>query len=109
MRNFRAFPGLPATLADKPEVKKQPARGYCSTRKRHVVIPDHVVAGIKWMYEEGFPPRIIAKFYPGMPKRYLFQVTQGICRINVRPAPPIFMDGEGWRGRYRWPSTTVEE
>lgn len=109
MRSFRVFPGLPATLADKAVVKKQPVRGYCATRKKHVTIPDHVVAGIKWLDAEGFPPRTIVKFYPGMTKSYFYQVTQGICRVSVKPAPPIFMDGEGWRNRYRWPSTTVED
>lgn len=109
MRNFRAFPGLPATLSDKPVVKRQPVRGYHPGRKKHVVIPDHVVAGIKWLDAEGFPPRIIARFYPGLTRSYYTQVTQGICRLDVEPAPPIFIDAQGWKNRYRWPSSTVED
>lgn len=105
------LPPLPAGLARSKAEKRKPKdsrRGPVGKQHgKHTTVPDEVVAGIRWMRQEGFPTQAIRLAYPGVTANYIGLVYDEIVRAHILPRCPPFISETFWRQRHSW-RTSVE-
>ena len=107
------LPELPAGLAKSAarpprNKRKLPLTESAGRRGFPVVVPDEVVAGIKWCQAERMVYEQVRALYPGLPRTYFDYSRDEILRKHVRPQCPPFINEASWKERYRWPLTVKD-
>lgn len=102
---IHVLPELPK--ASSPKTSKGKRKG-CSVepRPRHIEVPDEVVAGLKWLAQQGLVASQARAFYPGLNDTYYFGLRDGTLRRDVLPRCPPFISEHFWKERYRFPRDT---
>lgn len=72
-------------------------------------VPDEVVAGIRWLQDQGWTWKSVRLAYPGLPESFFIGVRGGYARAHVQPKPPAWLDEKLWDERFRWPRSTEPE
>lgn len=103
------LPQLPAGLnKSKAEAKRKKVQRIPGMKKYTAhVVPDEVVAAIKWLHAQGFSDRMLHTIYPGHADNYFYNVNMGIIRRHVEPKAPIWINEAMWHQRYGY--STVKE